>query len=60
MKLKKFGCIRCGHIVEAPKKSKVVCTHCHRIMWDMSELKNDELIREEMIINFDEYLKCSE
>lgn len=57
LKLVNFVCIKCGKQVEAPNKASVVCTCCGRIMWREELLRNEDLIREEMVLNFNEYLK---
>jgi len=57
MKSKIFICYKCGNYVEAPKKSTVTCTKCGRVMWEKAEFKNEDLIREEMLLNFEEFLK---
>ena len=56
MVLKTFVCYKCGNSVEAPKKSEVICTKCGRKMWIKDEFKNEDLIREEMVLNFDEFI----
>jgi len=52
-----FRCYKCGKGIQAPKKSIVVCTCCHRQMWPEVEFKNEDLIREEMLLNFNSYIE---
>jgi len=60
MKLKTYKCWKCGSSIEAIKNSTVICTKCGRTMWPEETFKNEDLIREEMIINFKEQLKENE
>ena len=54
MKLKTFKCFKCGKEVDAPKKSRVVCTCCGRIMRELEYTVNESLIRLEMLKCFEQ------
>lgn len=49
-----YRCYKCGHFIQAPKGSKITCTRCGRIMWESKEFKNEERIRQEMLLCFKE------
>ncbi len=60
IRMKRFVCIKCGHQLEAINGSSVFCTRCGRKMWEEKDIRSSEIIREEMILNFENYLKAQD
>jgi len=49
-----YICINCGFSAEVIKGCDVKCYKCRRLMYPKREIKNEQLIRDEMITCFDE------
>lgn len=53
----KYICLRCGFYIEALKGCEIKCPKCRRMMYADKGLKNEEILRQEMILCFEEQLR---